>query len=147
MGWVLAFAAAGYCFWDASQRRMKNPWLWSLFGFFCNFFAISILHGQRWLKEGETRSGGRGWDSCRWFAIFATPFFFFVGISGVISASQSVDLSSDAAAAGAAIGMTLGVGMIFFLWLFVMIASVLFGLILKKDSKEVGPTGPLATRV
>ena len=70
-----------------------------------------------------------------------------MGISGVISASQSVDLSNDAAAAGAAIGMTLGVGMIFFLWLFVMIASVLFGLILKKDSKEVGPTGPLATRV
>ena len=147
MGWVLAFLSAGYCFWDSSQRRMKNPWLWSLFGFICNFFAIAILHGHRWLKEGETRSGGRGWDSCRWFAIFSTPFFFFAGIGGLFSASQSVDVSSDAAAAGAAIGMTLGVGLIFFLWIFVMIASLLFGLVLKKDVKEVGPTGPLASRV
>lgn len=126
---------------------MKNPWLWSVFGFFCNFFAIAILHGQRWLKEGETRSGGRGWDSCRWFAILSTPFFFFAGLSGLFAASQGVDTSSEAAQAGAAIGMTLGIGMLFFLWLFVMIASILFGFVLKKDTKEEGPTGPLASRI
>ena len=147
MGWLLGIVCAAYCFWDANERRMKNPWLWSVFGFFCNFFAMAILHGQRWLKAGEARSGGRGWDSCRWFAIFSTPFFFFTGLAGLFSASQGVDVSSEAAKAGAAVGMTLGIGMIFFLWIFVMIASILFGFLLKKDVKEVGPTGPLASRV
>jgi len=38
--------------------------------------------------------------------------------------------------------------MIFFLWIFVSLGALLFGLImLRKDAKEIGPTGPLATRV
>jgi hypothetical protein len=37
--------------------------------------------------------------------------------------------------------------MIFFLWIFVALGALLFGLMLRKDAKEVGPTGPLATRV
>ena len=148
MGWLLAFAAAIYCFWDSSTRRMKNPWLWAVFGAIFNLFAISLLHGNRWLKEGELRSGGRGWDSCRWFAICATIFFFIAGIAGMGAVSNQMALSTEPASqAGTAIGATLGIGMIFFLWLFVSGGALIFGLMLKKDAKEVGPTGPLSTRV
>ena len=148
MGWLLAFAAAFYCFWDSSTRRMKNPWLWAVFGAIFNLFAISLLHGNRWLKEGELRSGGRGWDSCRWFAICATIFFFIAGIAGMGAVSNQMALSTEPASqAGTAIGATLGIGMIFFLWLFVSGGALIFGLMLKKDAKEVGPTGPLSTRV
>ena len=148
MGWLLAFAAAIYCFWDSSTRRMKNPWLWAVFGAIFNLFAISLLHGNRWLKEGELRSGGRGWDSCRWFAICATIFFFIAGIAGMGAVSNQMASSTEPASqAGTAIGATLGIGMIFFLWLFVSGGALIFGLMLKKDAKEVGPTGPLSTRV
>ena len=146
-GWIIGLISAAYCYWDAHERRMKRPWLWSVFGFFCNLFAIAFLHGNRWLKTGEERSGGRGWDSCRWFAICSTIFFFFGGIAGLVNIAGSADLSSDAAAAGTAIGATLGVGMIFFLWLFVAGGSLIFGLMLKKSKEEIGPTGPLATKL
>jgi hypothetical protein len=145
MGWLIAIAAAGYCYWDSQARRMKNPALWALFGFICNIFAIAILHGNRWLKEGESRSGGRGWDSCRWFAICSTIFFFFGSIFGLGNVASNAPSSSDSAAsAGYAIGTTLGMGMIFFLWVFVSGAALLVGLMLRKKSDEVGPTGPLA---
>jgi len=148
MSWFIAIAAAGCCFWDASARRMKNPWLWAVFGGICNVFAIALLHGNRWLKEGESRSGGRGWDSCRWFAICATIFFFSAGIAGIGSVSNQIDSSLDSATqAGAAIGATLGIGMLFFLWLFVAGGALIFGLMLKKDAKELGPTGPLASTI
>jgi hypothetical protein len=111
-------------------------------------FAIALLHGNRWLKEGESRSGGRGWDSCRWFAIFASIFFFLAGIAGVGAVSNQMTSSADSASqAGTAIGATLGIGVIFFLWLFVSGGALIFGLMLKKDAKEIGPTGPLSTRV
>ena len=127
---------------------MKNPWLWAVFGAIFNLFAISLLHGNRWLKEGELRSGGRGWDSCRWFAICATIFFFIAGIAGMGAVSNQMASSTEPASqAGTAIGATLGIGMIFFLWLFVSGGALIFGLMLKKDAKEVGPTGPLTTRV
>ena len=148
MVWIVSIASAIYCFWDASTRRMKNPWLWAIFGAICNLFAIALLHGNRWLKEGESRSGGRGWDSCRWFAICATVFFFFAGIAGMAAILKKMASSTDSAyEAGTAIGATFGIGMIFFLWLFVAGGSLIFGLMLKKDAKEAGPTGPLATRV
>lgn len=124
-----------------------NPWLWAIFGALGTLFAIALLHGSRWLKEGESRSGGRGWDSCRWLAINASIYFFLAGIAGAGAVSNQINSSADSASqAGTAIGATLGIGMIFFLWLFVSGGAFFFGLMLKKDAKEIGPTGPLSTR-
>lgn len=124
---------------------MKSPILWALFGFFFNFLAIAILHGNRWLKNGESRQGGKGWDSCRWLAINGTVLFILGAITGLGSLSTSAPSSSDAAAsAGFAIGATLGLGFIFMLWLLFSIFVLLVGLMLRKKAEEVGPTGPLA---
>ena len=147
IGWVTPVGCAGYCFWDASQRRMKNPWLWSLFGFTCNFVAIAILCGHRWLKEGEKRFGGRGCDSCRWVVIWSTPFFLFWGISGIFYAFANVDFSNNDAVRWTGIELGFSLGLLFLIWIFVVFASLLFGFVLKKDVKELGPTGPLASRV
>jgi len=148
MGWITGIIAAIYCFWDASERRMKNPLLWAICGGLFNLLTIALLHGNRWLKQGETRSGGRGWDSCRWFAILATPFFFLLGITGISTISNQITSTSDSASqAGTAIGGAIGLGMIFFLWLAVSVSSLLIGFMLRKDVKESGPTGPLATKI
>ena len=148
MAWIIGIAAAIYCFWDASARRMKNPLLWAIFGGLFNLLAIAVLHGNRWLKQGETRSGGRGWDACRWFAILATPFFFLLGITGIGTISNQMASTSDSTyQAGTAIGGAIGLGMIFFLWLAVSVSSLLIGFMLRKDVKEAGPTGPLATKI
>ena len=61
--------------------------------------------------------------------------------------NQMASSTDSASQAGTAIGATLGLGMIFFLWIFVSGAALIFGLMLKKDAKEIGPTGPLANRV
>ena len=120
---------------------MKLPLVWAIFGALCNVFAIALLHGNRWLKEGETRSGGRGWDSCRWLAIGSTIFFFLSGVVATGNVSSQAPSSADTAAqAGYAIGTAIGAGAWFFMWLFVSIGILLVGLMLKKDAKEIGPT-------
>jgi len=128
---------------------MKLPLVWGVFGALCNVFAIALLHGNRWLKEGETRSGGRGWDTCRWLAISATIFFFVVGFAAMSNVSSQMPSASSSTAyqEGYAIGSALGAGAIFFLWFFVSLGILLVGLMLKKDAKEIGPTGPLATKL
>lgn len=133
---------------DAKSRRMKLPVIWGIFGALFNVFAIALLHGNRWLKEGETRSGGRGWDTCRWLAISATIFFFLFGLSARSNVSSQVPSLADSAALSSyAMGSALDAEGIFYLWLFTAIGILLVGLILKKDAKEIGPTGPLATEL
>jgi len=147
LGWLLGTGCACYCYWDASQRRMQKPWLWAVFGLFTNPLTIALLHGHRWLLSGETREGGRGWDSCRWLAMNTTVAMFFAGISGLISVAGSATFSgSDASIAGAAIGTTLGIGFILMIWILLSGSFLIIGLMMKKSVREVGPTGPLATR-
>jgi uncharacterized BrkB/YihY/UPF0761 family membrane protein len=59
-----------------------------------------------------------------------------------------MSVSNDSASqAGTAVGGTIVIVIIFALWFAVSAAVLLIGLMLKKDVKEIGPTGPLASRV
>jgi hypothetical protein len=60
---------------------------------------------------------------------------YFVAVGGVHP-------SSDAEAAGVAIGGMMGTGFIIGIWVGVTILAAVVGLFLKKDTTEVGPTGP-----
>ena len=146
---MASISLAVYCFMDSRMRRMKNPWLWALFGLIPigNYFAVAILHGNRWLKEGETRSGGRGWDSCRWLAITSTMFLAIQLITYMIFVVPT-DVSKRLAAGEGVIliviGISLGVGFIVFLWFIIVRISRFMAMRIKKDVKETGPTGPLA---
>lgn len=75
------------------------------------------------------------------------PFRSAVGaIAGMVNAGQTDDqATSQAQKAGAALGATLGMGMIFVLWFVVLTAALILGLFLKKlGIVEDSPTGPLA---
>jgi len=64
---------------------------------------------------------------------------------GGLSFLSSQKAGSEAEQAGAAIGATLGLGMIFGLWFIVLVGALVLGLFLKKSGiVEKGPTGPLA---
>lgn len=127
LGLVLAITFAIYCFIVADDRRMRRPWLWGIFGFVLNILAASTLHGNCWLKEGESRHGGRGWDSCRWFIILSA---IVVPLHALISAASTE--------APAAVALLAALIICLVLW----IPVIILGLVLKKDVTEDGPTGP-----
>ena len=143
-----------YCFADARERRIKNYRLWTIFAaipllFLLLFslsgniitadivilghtFVLALYQGNKCLKSGETRSGGRGWDSCKWFAIINAivcirPVIHYTKI--MISYENNISTIKVA----------------YLIHIFYIIASLLIGLILKKNVKEIGPTCPLET--
>jgi hypothetical protein len=63
--------------------------------------------------------------------------------AGMMAMSKStLDLASDAARAGAGIGMTLGMGFLAAVWFFPTMGAALLGFLMKKNSiVEVGPLG------
>ncbi len=143
---VFRFAVAAYCFWDASVRRMKNPWLWSVSGAILGLFALAILHGNRWLKPGETRTGGRALDSCRWIAILNTIKFLILIFQALLSYSRFLSKYPGGGIIGRLTleGVSMTIGRLILAWLVTTGGVLVLGLILKKDIREQGPTGPLA---
>ena len=105
-----------------------------------------IYFAKRYLKEGEVREGGTGWNVLKNFALFWTLTMLFVGIVGMVGASEVVSSAGDEfEQAGAAIGAGLGLIVLVFLWFVPMVSALVIGLFLKKASViEKGPTGPLA---
>ena len=77
-----------------------------------------------------------------------TVVMFFACISGLMGVAGSDSFSgSDASVAGAAIGTTLGLGFVLMIWLVLSGSLLVVGLMMKKSVKEVGPTGPLASKI
>ena len=113
-----------YCFMDARERRMKNYRLWTVLVTIPLFtlLAFALYQGNKCLKVGQTRSGGRGWDSCKWYAIIVTIFFTTVDISFLKEPFFTIVIALPN-----------------------VIVSLLIGLIIKKNVKEIGPTCPLET--
>jgi spore maturation protein SpmA len=81
-----------------------------------------------------------------YFTLFWTLTMAVGAIAGMVNAGQVADrATTQAQKAGAALGATLGMGVIFVLWLVMLAAALILGLFLKKSSVvERGPTGPLA---
>ncbi|MFZ4791911.1 MAG: hypothetical protein ACOYMW_13645 [Candidatus Competibacteraceae bacterium] len=81
-----------------------------------------------------------------YFALFWTLTMAVGAIAGMVNAGQVADrATTQAQKAGAALGATLGMGVIFVLWLVMLAAALILGLFLKKSSiVEHGPSGPLA---
>ena len=143
---VLYAIFAVWVFTDAKKRMNHQVW-WPLTTFLLGPLVLPVYFAKRNLKEGEVREGGTGWNVLKNFALFWTITMVVAGIAGMVSVSDVVQQAgSEAEQAGAAIGATLGLGMIFGLWFIVLVAALVLGLFLKKYSiVEKGPTGPLAT--
>lgn len=78
------------------------------------------------------------------FALTWTILMVVISISA-ISAAAGTDVSSDAEAAGAAIGTGLIIIILPVVWFFPMVGAIVLGFFLKNSAiVERGPTGPLA---
>lgn len=97
------------------------------------------------LKQGEVREGGTPWNILKNFAILWTIVMAIASLAAVISMAKGTsDLTSDAARAGAGIGMVLGMGLLAAIWFLPTMGAALLGFLLKKNTVvENGPTGPL----
>lgn len=147
---VLYLAFAVWVFTDA-KKRLNHQIGWPAATFVLGPVVLPVYFAKRHLKTGEVREGGTGWNVIKNFALFWTLTVAVGAIAGMVNAGQMADqATTQAQKAGAAIGATLGMGMILVLWFVVLAAALILGLFLKKSSiVEHGPTGPLAqaTRV
>lgn len=141
---MLYSALAIWVYFDA-QKRGNNINVWTIVIFLFGPISLPIYFAKRYLREGETREGGLGWNICKNLALVWTVTVFFAGVAGMVEVAdmaQSARLESEQA--GVAIGATLGVGLLFVLWLIVVVPVTVCGLLLRKSSiVEKGPTGPM----
>jgi hypothetical protein len=123
--------------------------LWAVGTLFLGPIILPIYLASRPLKQGEVREGGKAWNVLKNFAILWTIVMAIVSISALMSVAKGTEnLTSDAARAGAGIGMALGMGLLGALWFFPTTGAALLGFLMKKNSIiENGPTGPLFGQV
>ncbi len=148
MWYVVLYAVlAGWVFLDALARRCKGTAVvWTLGTLVCGPVVLPFYLARRPLRIGETRKGGTSWNVLSNFAILWTIVMAIVGISTLISmASVTSGVKSGPEAAGAGVGIVLGVGFLAFAWFVPTFGAALIGFLLKKNSVvERGPTGALA---
>jgi hypothetical protein len=101
---------------------------------------LPIHLATRPLLPGERREGGRGWNLCRSFAITWTllmAIWVMTWLIGVATATTGVN--SDAARAGSAIGLAIGMAFLGMVWFFPTAALLVVGLLIRKPQEvEVG---------
>lgn len=144
---VIIAAIAAYTAYDAYNRKMGGGTaaLWGIGTFIICPVIFPIYMAKRPLKDGEVREGGFAWNLLKNFALVWTVLMAFATMAGIGGAAETTEAAaSDAEKAGAAIGMGLGVCMLGTVWFVPMVGAMVLGFFLKKDTKEEGPTGPLA---
>jgi hypothetical protein len=129
---------------DALKRK-AGAIPWAIGTLLLGPFVLPLYLAKRPLKAGEVREGGTAWNVLKTFALFWTLLMVVAAVMGLVGASKTYTaLESNAERTGAAIGTTLGLGLIGALWFFPMVGALVLGLFLKKSSVvETGPTGPL----
>ena len=142
------FFHAAWVFFDAHKRRrhtLREAAVWAAGTLVLWLFIVPLYFAKRNLKAGETREGGTGWNYLKSLVVLWTIVMAVVGVHYILAASEVASTAhTGAAQAGAAIGITLGVGILAAVWLFPVVGALILGLVLKKASiVEKGPTGPL----
>jgi hypothetical protein len=139
----------GFAIWvlfDGLNRKMAFSALgWTAGTAILGPIILPIYLASRPLKQGDVREGGKAWNILKNFAILWTIVMSVATIAGMMAMAKSTSgLDSDAARAGAGIGMVLGIGALGAAWFFPTMGAALLGFLLKKNSiVETGPTGTL----
>ena len=123
---------AVWVFFDAYKLRkhtLREAAGWALGTLAVWLFVVPLYFAQRHLRAGETREGGDGWNYLKTFAVLWTIVMLAVGAHYILAASEVASTAhTGAAQAGAAIGGTLGFGVV---WFFPVVGALLLGLVLK----------------
>lgn len=134
-----------YLVWDGRKREVSKIWGWAIGAIIAGPLVLPFYFAGRPLTEGEVRSGGYGWNVVRYFALLWTFLFFVIGMASCANVGEVAESAqSDAEKAGAAIGAGIGFVFLSLMWFFPLLGSLVVGFFLKKNTKEEGPTGPLA---
>lgn len=130
---------------DANRRKLgaAKTVLWAIGTFLLGVIVLPIYFAKRPLMANQVREGGLAWNVLKNFALTWTLLMVAIGISAIGAASQT-SVSSDAEAAGAAIGTGLVFVILAVVWFFPMVGAIVLGFFLKNSAiVERGPTGPL----
>jgi hypothetical protein len=131
---------------DATNRKMgSSVAVWVLGTLFLGPIILPIYIAKRPLKKGEVREGGTAWNVLKTFAILWTILMAIVSFSAMMKVGEvTSSLDSDAAKAGAGLGIMLGMGFMAAVWFLPTVGAAVLGFLMKKNSiVETGPTGPL----
>src|SRR6202008_3368292 len=131
---------------DGLSRKMGIPAvLWTIGTAVVGPIVLPVYLASRPLKQSEVREGGKAWNILKNFAILWTIVMIIASIAGLMAmAKGATGLTSNAARAGAGIGMLLGIGILAAAWFFPTMGAALLGFLLKKNTiVETGPTGSL----
>lgn len=119
-----------------AKKRKNNYVLWGLGTLLLWPILIPFYIANRNLLPNETREGGKMWIVCKVFILIWTILIGTLFMVGMFNAAASVDTTNDAEVIGSSIGMFLGGGLYFILWIGPVFISLLLGLIFKKNITE-----------
>jgi hypothetical protein len=107
--------------------------------------VLPVYLAKRPLKKGEVLEGGTAWNVLKNFAILWTVLMTMAGFGAMMKIGQTASsLDSDAARAGAGLGILFGMGFLAVIWFLPTCGAAVLGFLLKKNSiVETGPTGAL----
>ncbi len=132
---------------DASRRNLGavKAILWAIGTFLLGVIVAPIYLAKRPLKANQVREGGFAWNVLKNFALTWTILMVAISISAIGAAVGGTNVTSDAEAAGAAIGVSIVVVILAVVWFFPMVGAIVLGFFLKNSAiVERGPTGSLA---
>lgn len=132
---VLTIILTIWIFFDAKKRKNKYV-LWGLASLIIWPILIPFYIANRNLLPNETREGGKVWIVCKFFILIWTIFIGTLFTIGIFNASASVDTTNEAEVIGSSIGIFLGGGIYFIVWIGPVFLTLLLGLILRKNITE-----------
>ena len=132
---VLTIILTIWIFFDAKKRKNKYV-LWGLASLIIWPILIQFYIANRNLLPNETREGGKVWIVCKFFILIWTIFIGTLFTIGIFNASASVDTTNEAEVIGSSIGIFLGGGIYFIVWIGPVFITLLLGLILRKNITE-----------
>jgi hypothetical protein len=131
--------ATGFAIWVIidSLKRGKLAWVHAIISFLWMWcFCLPFYFAGRKLLPGETREGGYWWNVCKFFLLLWSFLLGYCLVGGMVNVSNHLDGKEmdQWQSAGATIGVGLGLGMFFCLWVGVALPVFVIGLLLKKNT-------------
>ncbi len=126
-------------FFDARNRK-NNVIAWPVLTAVAGVIALPVYLAKRYLKEGETRRGGTGWNVTKYFAVFWTVSVAVDLIRSMVFIPGILEGLEPAAVISGSVILILSYAVI---WFVIIVFVLIVGLILRdKNVIEEGPTSP-----